>query len=114
MLKTGRFTVVLLGMTTLLSVPLTVVLTSIPFSNATAWSGYIVSHWLSVAIVAVMLLTLILLCFYKEPVLPVKPDVVGARLYYLYRSRTGEEWRSLALMETKARDRVLRSGGAGG
>ena len=112
MVRTGHFVIPLVALITLLSVPLTLVLTSIPFSSATAFSAYIASHWLSVAIIVIMLLTLIVLCFYKEPELPVKPDVIGAHLYYLYRSKTGEDWKGLGQLGTGERDRVLR-GGAG-
>jgi len=108
-LRIGNLTLLLIAFTTLLSVPLTLTLSTIPFSNATVWMAYILAHWLSVAILVFMLLTLLLLCFYKEPGLPIKPNIMGAHMYYLFRGGIGEGWKEVGHLSTDERNKVLRA-----
>jgi hypothetical protein len=90
-----------------LSDVLTVTLATIPFNSANFYMTYVTSTWMSVGIIALMLFALILLFFYHEPVLPIKPDTIAGHLVYLADSSLPDMFAGMAGDETKMMRRKI-------
>lgn len=108
-LFTRHYFLAAISAATLLSEVLTVTLSTIPFSSATLWKAYVVSTWISVAIIGVMLLTLLFLFFYKEPKLPIKPTTLAAQLACLCDSSLPDLFANLGATSTQDRNKAIDS-----
>lgn len=83
---------------------LCVTLSAVPFNPATLYTAYNVSTWISVAILVLMLIALIFVFFYQEPIMPVKPDTVAGNLVYLCDGSLAEMFKGLGGHTTKERN----------
>ncbi|ORX99149.1 hypothetical protein BCR34DRAFT_606716 [Clohesyomyces aquaticus] len=97
----------LVAVAALLSEVLTITLSTIPFSSANAWGAYVISTWISVSIISIMIFTLVLLFFRTEPNLPLKPNTIGAVLFYLCGSRLSTIFGNMGMLNTVERDRMI-------
>ena len=84
---------------------LPVALANIPYDRTTMYYAYTTCVYVSVAIAAVMLLTLFFVFFHKQPALPVQPRTLAATLYYLDGSDIPERFGPLAMLGAKERNR---------
>jgi hypothetical protein len=93
----------------LLSEILPITLATIPFDSGTLYIAYVVSHWTSVGILAVMMIASIMLCFYVEPVLPIKPDSIASNLIYLADSTLSDTFAEICGSEDVSFDKRVEA-----
>ncbi|KAL5388975.1 hypothetical protein DPSP01_002680 [Paraphaeosphaeria sporulosa] len=102
--SSGNYLLALIAAIGLLSEVLCVTLSAIPFNPATLWTAYNVSTWISVAILVLMLLALISVYFYREPIMPVKPDTIAGNMVYLCDGSLADMFKDLGGHTTKERN----------
>jgi hypothetical protein len=100
-LSAGHYVLAVVAIAAILSEILTITLSTIPFSSANLYSAYRASTWITIAIIIIMLGILLLLFFYKEPQLPVKPKTVAAHLVYLCDSALPGVFKDMGDLDTK-------------
>ena len=99
-------------MVAILAEVLIITLPGIPFDAGQLWKAFILSSYLSMAILAVMLLSLLGLWLRpKGPNLPRTPNTVGAMCSYLCGSSMQDDFADLACVETKTRNRAIKDMG---
>ncbi|KAF2446412.1 hypothetical protein P171DRAFT_259437 [Karstenula rhodostoma CBS 690.94] len=108
LMSSRHYTLALIAVIGLLSEVLCVTLSAIPFNPATLYTAYNVSTWVSVAILILMLLALLFVFFYQEPVMPIKPDTVAGNLVYLCDGSLAEMLKDLGGHTTKERNEHIR------
>ena len=74
-----------------LSVFTPILLSNIPFSITQTWTAHLVCAWMTVSVLAVMMLILGVSFFMKPLRLPVEPDTLAGGLYYLCDSFTARD-----------------------
>ncbi|KAM7190141.1 hypothetical protein V8F20_009871 [Naviculisporaceae sp. PSN 640] len=62
---------------------LPVVLSNVPFRLTLTWDTYVICTWISVSVLAVMILVMIASFFVKRPDLPVDAETIAGRMYYV-------------------------------
>ena len=106
-LSAGHYLLALIAAIGLLPEILPVTLATIPYDPATLTAAYYVSHWISVCILSLMLLALVFIFFYKEPVMPFRPDTVAGNLVYLCDGELPEMFKDFGGLGTRERDRRI-------
>ena len=99
--------------TTLIGEALNIVISGIPYASGTTWMQYIVSAYMSLAILAIMIIVaaLIIVLRIREPKIPRKPDTVGAVMSYLCASRILDEFEGMEGLDEKTRNQRIRAVG---
>lgn len=106
----GQFFVGLGAFCLILSEVLIITLSGIPFNKGQLYVAYRISFWLSVAIMAFMLLaTLILYLRPRGPDLPRSPNTIAAILSYLCGSHLLESFADLATVDERTRHRRVEA-----
>jgi hypothetical protein len=98
-LRRGHFFVASVASAAFLAEVLTVSLSNVPFSNATTYTGFTASTWLSCSTLAFMLLTVIVMIFHRQLALPIQPNTVAAVLCYLCNSHIPERLDDIILLD---------------
>jgi hypothetical protein len=89
--------------------PLIVALANIPFKPGTAYKAYLVSTYISVAVLAMMLIGIIwFLSRKKTPGMVRRPDTIAAVLLSICGSHVLGDFRGTAQMDERTRDGVVR------
>jgi magnesium-transporting ATPase (P-type) len=110
-ISSGHYLLAFIAVIGILSQVLCVTLSSIAFNPAILYSAYNVCTWISVAILVVMLLALTFVFFYREPIMPFKPDTVAGNLVYLCDGSLADMLKDLGGQDTKERNqRINRMG----
>jgi hypothetical protein len=107
-LHRGHFFVALVAWSAFLADALTICLSNDHFNTSTTFAAYTVSTWLSISILATMLVTLVVIIFHRQPELPLKPNTIAAVLCYFSGSSLPRRFNRLALLGTRARDHIVR------
>lgn len=93
----------------ILSEPLIVALANIPFKPGTAYKAYLVSTYISVAVLAMMLIGIIwFLSRKKTPGMVRRPDTIAAVVLSICGSHMLGDFRGMAQMDKRTRDGVVR------
>jgi len=108
-LSNGRFFLSLVSFSAILAEILIVCLSNVHYRRATALSTFTISTWLSTAIIAIMIITLVLIACCGQPKLPMEPNTLAAALCFLAESSILErfEGMDLATLETKERNEMI-------
>ncbi|KAI9869325.1 MAG: hypothetical protein M1813_000114 [Trichoglossum hirsutum] len=104
----------LLGINTILAEILTIALARVPFHGDSIFMAYIVSSHLSTSILALMIATLTWLTIRQlrgVMELPRRPDTIAAVLTYLCESKMLRDFKGMAMLEARSRDRVVAKWG---
>lgn len=106
-ISAGHYLLAFIAAIGLLSEVLCVTLSAIPFNPAKLWAAYDVSTWISVAVLGVMLVALVFIFFYQEPIMPVKPDTMAGNLVYICDGALPEMFKELGGQTTGERDQSI-------
>lgn len=108
-----HFFLAFLALVALLSEVLTVALAGVPFSSAQSYNGYLVSTYLSVSIIALMLVALGLAIFRRtdDLHLPYPLGSILSTMLYLCNSCMLEDFKNLSSLDTRTRNRRIVSWG---
>ncbi|KAI9777735.1 MAG: hypothetical protein M1816_004598 [Peltula sp. TS41687] len=91
---------------------LIIILGGIPFSHGTLFKAYLVSTYLSIAILSLMLLGMVALYLRpRGPSLPHMPDTIGAVWSYLCGAGLLEDMADMSTLNERTRDRLVRDSG---
>ncbi|KAK3066457.1 hypothetical protein LTR53_017191, partial [Teratosphaeriaceae sp. CCFEE 6253] len=109
-LRHGYYLVALLTFTTLTGEALNIVISGIPYATGQTWSQFLVSTYLSLAVLGLMLLVCAVLIFSRtrEPKVPRHPDTVGAVMSYLCASQVLRDFEGTDGQDEGERDRRIR------
>jgi hypothetical protein len=110
-ISSGQYLLALIAVVALLSEVLCVTLSAIPFNPATLYTAFNVSTWISVASLTIMLGTLLFIFFYREPVMPIKPDTVAGNLVYICDGTLPKVLRGLSGQTTEEREQSINNMG---
>lgn len=108
-LRNGRFFLALVATSGFLAEALIICLSNIHFKNTTTFEAFTISIWLATSILVVMIITLILIAFRRQPKLSLEPDTIAATLCLLADSTILERFDGLGLviLSTKQRDEMI-------
>jgi hypothetical protein len=107
-LRWKHYFVAYVAFITLLAECLTVALSGVPFSSALSYEAYTVSTFLSVAIIAMMLITIPVIALRgRDLMMPRKLDNIAAVLLYICGSPMLTSFGGLSLLDTKTRNRRI-------
>ena len=106
------FFVAHVALVALLSEVLIIVLPGIPFSAGQLHDAFLASAYISMAVLAVMLLSLVAIwCRRGDPKLPRTPNTMAAVLSYLCAGRMTEDFAAFACSGREARNRIVEDWG---
>ncbi|KAF2163860.1 hypothetical protein M409DRAFT_68136 [Zasmidium cellare ATCC 36951] len=99
----------LITFTTLMAEALNIVISGVPFATGQTWGQFLVSAYMSLAILGIMVLVvgLVMLRRRKEPKIPVRPDTLAGKMYYLSGSRVLDDFEGLDGVGQSVRDKRL-------
>ncbi|RDW91019.1 hypothetical protein BP5796_02184 [Coleophoma crateriformis] len=108
-IRRGNFLMPLADMCALLTEVLTVALANIPFSNATTYQGFKICVYISISILAFMLLTIIFALFRGHSFLkpPLNPETILQRLVYLSESQITYKLGDMGSWNEKDRNKII-------
>jgi hypothetical protein len=109
-LRHGDYVVALAGFSAILSESLFILLSSIPYSSTELHMAFLVSSYASIAIIAVMVLSLPFLFWWRagNPDLPKNPDTLSVLLSYLcWSDDLLDLFKDVSTLKQKERDNVV-------
>jgi len=112
-LRHGYFFVAALTVITLLAEALNIVISGVPYAPGQVWLQLLLSSYISLAILGIMLVAIVVVIVrrFSEPVVPRKPETLGAVMSYLCGSRMCDDFDGVEGLSEEARDR--RTGALG-
>ncbi|KAK4499456.1 hypothetical protein PRZ48_009971 [Zasmidium cellare] len=111
-LRNGYILPALITFTTLLAEALNIVISGVPFATGQTWKQFLISSYMSLSILGIMIVVSVVVIFTrrKEPKIPVRPDTLIGKMYYLSGARLLDDFEGLE-GRAKERDRVLCASG---
>jgi hypothetical protein len=107
-LSRGRLLLAYIALLALLSEILTVTLSGVPFNSSESYIAYLVSTYLSVTILALMLLGLAAVLVLRNGLeVPYQMDNILSTLFYLCHSRMIQDLSDLSVLDTKTRNQRI-------
>ena len=92
-----------------LSKILPALLSSVPFVSAQTWKTHEICTWTTIGVLIALILILIVhIWLVKWPQMPVAPDSLAARVYYVCDSGMTRDYQRLSLLSTAQRDRRVK------
>ena len=112
-LRSGYILVTVITLITLLAEGLNLTISGVPYASGQTWQQFIVSTYISLAVLATMIITstLVILFRFREPQIPPKPDTLGAVMSYMSGSRMLDDFASMEYTDSGARDRSISQAG---
>jgi hypothetical protein len=112
-LRSGYILVTVITLITLLAEGLNLTISGVPYASGQTWQQFIVSTYISMAVLAIMIITstLVIIFRFREPRIPRKPDTLGAVMSYMSGSRMLDDLASVEHTEGFARDRSIVQAG---
>lgn len=94
---------------TLMGEALNVVISGVPFATGQTWEQFLVSSYMSIAILGVMMIIAVVVIVQRrrEPKIPVHPDTLAYKMYYLSGSRLLDDLDGAEWEKEKSRDSDL-------
>ncbi|KAM7189896.1 hypothetical protein V8F33_009805 [Rhypophila sp. PSN 637] len=86
---------------------LPVVLSNVPFRLTLTWTTFVVCTWISVSVLAVMILVMIASFFVRKPDMPVDPGTIAGKMYYVCDSQVTNDIGEMDGREGRLEDRML-------
>ncbi len=87
-------------------------LSIVPFQDIQTWTTHVVCAWITVAVLALMLVVLVWSLFVPwPPVMLVEPDTLAAAMYYVCDSAMLDDLEHLSTAGARERDRYLEAMG---
>lgn len=107
-LSRGRWLLAYIALLALLSEILTVTLSGVPFNSSESYIAYLISTYISVTILALMLLGLVAVVVLRNGLeVPYQMDNILATLFYLCHSRMIQDFGNLSVLDTKTRNQRI-------
>lgn len=82
----------LVSLTSVFAIFTPILLSNVPFVLTQTWTAHLVTAWMSVAVLAFMMLVLVGSFFLKWPKIPAEPSTIAGALYYVCDSHALKEW----------------------
>lgn len=110
-LRNRYFLASAITMMTLAAEGLNVVISGIPYANGQRRIEFVVSTYMSIAILGVMIIVTVIIIILRllEPKIPRKPTTLGAVMSYLCSSRMLDDFEGVECLDEQTRDRRVRS-----
>lgn len=108
-LRSGYWLAAIVTLVTLTAEALNIVISGVPFATGQTWSQFLVSSYMSMAILGIMILIAIVVILQRrrEPKIPVHPDTLAYKMYYLSGSRVLDDFEGAEWEKEKDRNRNL-------
>ncbi|KXT04990.1 hypothetical protein AC578_10310 [Pseudocercospora eumusae] len=109
-LRCGYWSAAVVSITTLLGEVLNLVISGVPYATAQTWQQFLISAYMSIAILSIMTLVSAGVIFNRkhEPRIPVHPDTLGAKMSYLAGARMLDDFEGAEFERPAVRDDRLR------
>ncbi|PPJ58482.1 hypothetical protein CBER1_05586 [Cercospora berteroae] len=106
----GYFFVAMVTIITLLGEALSIVISGVPYRAGQTYMTWLVSEYLSLAILGIMIFSSISVIFHRsrEPKVPVLPETLGAKILYLNGSNLLDDFAGVEGAKQRVRDERLR------
>ncbi|KAF2217915.1 hypothetical protein CERZMDRAFT_92549 [Cercospora zeae-maydis SCOH1-5] len=108
-LRHGYFFVAMVTVITILGEALSIVISGVPYRAGQTYMTWLVSEYLSLAILGIMIISSIAVIFHRsrEPKVPVLPETLGAKMLYLNGSGMLDDFEGVEGAEQRVRDETL-------
>lgn len=109
-LRSRYWFIAVISVTTLLGEALNIVISGVPYATAQTWQQFLISAYLSIAILATMILVSAGVIYHRrhEPRIPVHPDTLGTKMSYLAGARMLDDLEGSEQEKANARSERLR------
>ncbi|KAF7189323.1 hypothetical protein HII31_09301 [Pseudocercospora fuligena] len=109
-LRSGYWFAAVVSVTTLLGEGLNIVISGVPYATAQTWQQFLISAYMSIAILSIMILVSAGVIFNRkhEPRIPVHPDTLGAKMSYLAGARMLDDFEGSEHERPAVRDERVR------
>ncbi|KAI9710402.1 MAG: hypothetical protein M1812_007438 [Candelaria pacifica] len=108
----GHFFLAFIAFVAILSEILVIMLAGVPFQSAQTWMAFLVSSYLSMAILGIMIIALVAIFWWRAGIkMPRMPDTLAAVWTYVCASFFLDDFKGLEGLDEKERDKRIRQWG---